>query len=64
MADESGMSAMDYYYHTIGRIVGYLSTKALGASILINQILYNLEKAWNRPPMHFKIASAGYRRKD
>jgi hypothetical protein len=30
MADESGMSAMEYYYHTIGRIVGYLSTKGLG----------------------------------
>lgn len=30
MADEAGMSAMEYYYHTIGRIVGYLSTKGLG----------------------------------
>ncbi len=30
MADESGMSAMEYYYHTIGRIVGYLSNKGLG----------------------------------
>ena len=30
MADESGMSAMEYYYHTIGRIVGYLSDKGLG----------------------------------
>ena len=30
MADEGGMSAMEYYYHTIGRIVGYLSTKGLG----------------------------------
>ncbi len=27
MADEFGMSAMEYYYHTIGRIVGYLSNK-------------------------------------
>ena len=30
MADELGMSAMEYYYHTIGRIVGYLSDKGLG----------------------------------
>ena len=30
MADEFGMSAMEYYYHTIGRIVGYLSNKGLG----------------------------------
>ena len=30
MGDESGMSAMEYYYHTIGRIVGYLSNKGLG----------------------------------
>jgi hypothetical protein len=30
MSHESGMSAMEYYYHTIGRIVGYLSNKGLG----------------------------------
>jgi hypothetical protein len=30
MAGEFGMSAMEYYYHTIGRIVGYLSNKGLG----------------------------------
>jgi hypothetical protein len=30
MADESGMSAMEYYYQTVGRIVGYLSNKGLG----------------------------------
>ena len=30
MANEFGMSAMEYYYHTIGRIVGYLSNKGLG----------------------------------
>ena len=29
MTDEFGMSAMEYYYHTIGRIVGYLSNKGL-----------------------------------
>src|SRR5690242_6609100 len=27
MTDEFGMSAIEYYYHTIGRIVGYLSNK-------------------------------------
>lgn len=30
MADQFGMSAMEYYYHTIGRIVVYLSNKGLG----------------------------------
>src|SRR3974390_2342400 len=30
MTDEFGMSAMEYYYHTIGRIVGHLSDKGLG----------------------------------
>ena len=30
MADEFGMSTMEYYYHTIGRIVGYLGNKGRG----------------------------------
>ncbi len=30
MPHESGMSAMEYYYHTIGRIVSYLSNKGAG----------------------------------
>ena len=30
MANEFGMSVMEYYYHTIGRIVGYLSNKGRG----------------------------------
>jgi hypothetical protein len=49
MADESGMSAMEYYYHTIGRIVGYLSDKVSGVSILINRIPYKSAKAPSRP---------------
>jgi hypothetical protein len=48
MANEFGMSAMEYYYHTIGRIVGYLSNRDGGASISINHSRYNPAKARSR----------------